>query len=285
MAKKTTRTSSGARASARSGTSSGKIKPEQRICNLMPSKDTEQDWQFQDAAQSGALTAKRSLPATKDLRADWWKVGDQGMTGSCVGWAAADGIMRYHLVTAGKLKKDERLSTRYIWMASKETDQFTQRPESFIEEAGTTLKAAMDICRLYGAVLEDMLPFTLKTLMFTGNTNAFYAAAAQRRAASYFNMGKNLNQWRTWLSNNGPILAGLNVDDTWNNATATKGNVDAYQPTTVRGGHAVCIVGYTADRFIVRNSWGAGWGDNGFAYVTDTYVLAAFFTESYGITM
>ena len=56
-------------------------------------------------------------------------------------------------------------------------------------------------------------------------------------------------------------------------------------PTTVRGGHAVCIVGYTADRFIVRNSWGTGWGDGGFAYVTDSYVLAAFFTESYGITM
>ena len=262
-----------------------KIKPEQRVCNLMPSKDTEQDWQFQDAAMAGAFTAVRSPPASKDLRQEWWKVGDQGMTGSCVGWASTDGVMRYHLVTAGKLAKTERVSPRFVWMASKETDQFTQRPESFIEEAGTTLKAAMDICRKYGTVLEDVLPFNLKTLLFTGNTNEFYAAAAQRRAASYFNMGKNLNQWRTWLSSNGPILAGLNVDDTWNNASRTQGNLDVFQPTTVRGGHAICIVGYTADRFIVRNSWGTSWGDGGFAYATDAYIVAAFFNESYGITL
>jgi len=266
-------------------TTASKIKPEQRVYNLMPSKDIEQDWHFQDATQAGALTAVRSPPTSKDLRQDWWKVGDQGMTGSCVGWATADGVMRYHLVTAGKLTKTELLSPRFTWMASKETDQFTQRPESFIEEAGTTLKAAMDICRRYGVVLEDMLPFNLKTLLFTGNTNAFYAAAAQRRAASYFNLGKNLSQWRTWLASNGPILAGLNVDDTWNNATKTKGNLDAFQPTTIRGGHAVCIVGYTNDRFIVRNSWGTGWGDGGFAYASDQYVLAAFFPESYGTTL
>ncbi len=266
-------------------TTASKIKPEQRVCNLMPSKDIEQDWHFQDATQAGALTAVRSPPTSKDLRQDWWKVGDQGMTGSCVGWATADGVMRYHLVTAGKLTETELLSPRFTWMASKETDQFTQRPESFIEEAGTTLKAAMDICRRYGIVLEDMLPFNLKTLLFTGNTNAFYATAAQRRAASYFNLGKNLSQWRTWLASNGPILAGLNVDDTWNNATKTKGNLDAFQPMTIRGGHAICIVGYTNDRFIVRNSWGTGWGDGGFAYALDQYILAAFFPESYGITL
>ena len=51
-------------------------------------------------------------------------------------------------------------------MASKETDEFTQRPETFIEGAGTTLKAAMDICRKYGVVLETMLPFHITTAMF-----------------------------------------------------------------------------------------------------------------------
>jgi hypothetical protein len=31
------------------------------------------------------------------------------------------------------------------------------------------------------------------------------------------------------------------------------------------GGHAVAIVGYTPDGFIIQNSWGTSWGSNGFA--------------------
>jgi len=54
----------------------------------------------------------------------------------------------------------------------------------------------------------------------------------------------------------------------------------------VRGGHAVALVGYRADgRFIVRNSWGTSWGDHGFAYPSETYINAAFYTESYGVTL
>ena len=32
------------------------------------------------------------------------------------------------------------------------------------------------------------------------------------------------------------------------------------------GGHAVCVVGYTQDAFIIRNSWGKYWGENGYCY-------------------
>ena len=76
------------------------------------------------------------------------------------------------------------------------------------------------------------------------------------------------------------------MDATWDHATATHGKLDIFQPATVRGGHCVAIVGYTADkRFIVRNSWGTGWGDNGYGYASEAYISAAFFNESYGITL
>ena len=82
------------------------------------------------------------------------------------------------------------------------------------------------------------------------------------------------------------ILAALTVDDTWDNAATTGGNIDTFMPSTARGGHAICIVGYlTSGRFIVRNSWGTGWGDKGFGYVTPAYIAAGFFDESYGITV
>ena len=67
---------------------------------------------------------------------------------------------------------------------------------------------------------------------------------------------------------------------------ATKGNLDKFQPGTVRGGHAIAVVGYLANgRFIIRNSWGTGWGDKGFGYASPAYIAAAFFNESYGVTV
>ena len=54
----------------------------------------------------------------------------------------------------------------------------------------------------------------------------------------------------------------------------------------MRGGHAVTVVGYRTDgRFIVRNSWGTGWGDKGFAYPSEAYIKAAFFNEGYGVNL
>jgi C1A family cysteine protease len=260
--------------------------PATRICNLVPSRDTEKDWKYEDAMAAGALGAVAAIPASVDLRQAWWEIGDQGHTGSCVGWASADGVMRYHMVKANKLAKTEMLSPRFVWMASKETDEFAQRPETFIEEAGTSLKAAMDICKRYGTVTLGLLPFNISTLMFPGSENSFYAAAAQRRSTAYFNMNKNFNQWKSWLATTGPILVGLSVDHTWDNATATHGNLDTFMPNTVRGGHAVALVGYTATgRFIIRNSWGKAWGDKGFAYASTAYISGAFFNESYGVTV
>lgn len=256
-----------------------------RICNLIPSRDTEGDWSVDQALTAGALRAPAALPSKVDLRQVWWAVGDQGSTGSCVGWATADGLMRYLLVKAGRLDKGQLLSPRFVWMASKETDEFMARPETFIEEAGTSLKAAMDIARKYGVVVDSMLPFKINTLMYVGSENDLYAAASTRRAANYFNLRKNLPQWKSWIANSGPILAGVGVDATWDNAASTKGKLDQFQPATVRGGHAVCIVGYTADRFIIRNSWGTAWGDKGFGYASPAYINDGFFAESYGATL
>ena len=83
--------------------------------------------------------------------------------------------------------------------------------------------------------------------------------------------GRSFLRQRRWLSNQGPILTRVVVDRTWDRATRTGGELEVYGPDTKRGGHAVCLVGYTAHCFIVRNSWGAGWGDGGFAYASDDY--------------
>jgi C1A family cysteine protease len=257
-----------------------------RVLNVVPSKEMDKDWQFEHADAAGLLAAPAAVPKAKDLRDTWWKVGDQGATGSCVGWATADSVLRWHYVKSGKIKQADTLSKRFIWMASKETDEFSNPPTTFIENAGTSLKAALDVARKFGAVRENVLPFGGG--LYPGTPQAFYALAAQLKITSYFNLsfnhGGSVVSWRRWLASNGPLLTRLDVDRTWDDATDNGGNMDVYKPNTTRGGHAVSIVGYTADRFIVRNSWGTTWGDKGFGYASLAYAQDAF-TEAYGITV
>jgi hypothetical protein len=257
-----------------------------RVLNVVPSRETERDWGIETADAAGLLAgAPGALPKSKDLRETWWKIGDQGSTGSCVGWATADSLLRWHFVKAGKIKNTDTLSKRFIWMASKETDEFNSSPTTFIENAGTSLKAALDVARKFGAVKENVLPFAGG--LYPNDPATFYALAAQLKITSYFNLsfnrGGSFDSWRRWLATHGPMLTRLDVDRTWDDCGEFNGNLDEYQPKTRRGGHAVSIVGYTADRFVVRNSWGTGWGDKGFAYASLAYAQDAF-TEAYGIS-
>jgi hypothetical protein len=252
-----------------------------RILNVEPSPKTDEDWTFRTAQEADILAAAPSIPASKDLRSSWWKVADQGTTGSCVGWATADSVLRWHYVKNGRIAQTELLSPRFIWMASKETDPFNTRPTTFIEAEGTSLKAALDVARKFGVVRDRILPFRTGRL-YGGQASTFYAVAAQLKILAYFNLGTNQTNWRIWLATRGPILTRLNVDDAWYAATDDAGDLDEYRSETARGGHAVAIVGYRPGRFIVRNSWGTGWGDGGFAYASLAYAEDAF-TEAYGV--
>ena len=257
-----------------------------RVLNVVPSRETERDFRFEHADAARLVGAAATVPKAKDLRETWWKVGDQGTTGSCVGWATADSLLRWHFVKAGKIKSTETMSKRFIWMASKETDEFAGTPTSFIEDAGTSLKAALDIARRYGSVKENVLPFSGG--LYPGRPETFYSLAAQLKIQSYFNLslnrGGSFDAWRRWLATKGPILTRLDIESKWDDCGEVNGNLDEYDLRSRRGGHAVSLVGYTADRFIVRNSWGTGWGDKGFAYASLAYAQDAF-TEAYGISV
>ena len=60
---------------------------------------------------------------------------------------------------------------------------------------------------------------------------------------------------------NGPCVGGLPVYDSfstdfWYDSTGT-----------IQGGHAIAIVGYNNEGFIIRNSWGKSYGNNGYAVI------------------
>ncbi len=259
-----------------------------RVLNVLPSPNADRDWSADTAVEAGTLDAAAAVPNAKDLRESWWEVGDQKATGSCVGWASADSVLRWHFVKAGRIKQADRLSVRFAWMASKEIDSYIERPTTFVELAGTSIKSALDVARKYGAVHESVLKFSGGSL-FPGDVGAFYTLASELRIRNYFNLtlgrtGNNVKTWRRWIAEVGPILTRLNVDDNWMNAKKTAGKLDVYDEDSADGGHAVAIVGYRAGVFIVRNSWGTGWGDKGFAYASDAYAKEAF-TEAYGVVL
>ena len=91
-----------------------------RILNCIPSEGTENDWGFRHADQAGLLASAGAIPDSKDLRETWWTIGDQRATGSCVGWASADSLLRWHFVKSGKLTTSQLLSPRFMWMAAKD---------------------------------------------------------------------------------------------------------------------------------------------------------------------
>jgi hypothetical protein len=257
-----------------------KQKKQLRILNVVPSHELRNNWKASEIKEYRGIAA--TLPKEVDLRESWWKIANQGQTGSCVGQSSVDGLLRWHLVKAGRIAKDQKMSVRFIWTAAREVDTIRDIPTTFIEAEGTTLKAALDILRKYGCVPEEVLPFDCSA-GFLGTANQFYNIASQYKITAYYQLNaKSPIQIREWLANNGPVFCWLPVDNEFMNANAQSPNLKIGRGNL--GGHAVCIVGYKDGNFILRNSWGTGWGDRGFGYFDEKF-LAAKIKEPYGIKL
>ena len=118
------------------------------IADARRSKETGNDYGVAEAHLGDA-----DVPESVDLRRPWHAIADQGETASCVGWAVADSVVRWHLVEGGRLAPDELLSARYVWMSAKETDQRDDYPSTFLEQDGTALKSGLDVVRKFGVAL------------------------------------------------------------------------------------------------------------------------------------
>lgn len=245
----------------------------QRVMNCVTSRNQEQDWK----PERLQLQSDLDLPDEIDLRQPWWPVENQGNSGACVGFAVAGGLLRYQLVRAGYLAPDIPLSARFVWMASKETDELTGFPTSFVEAAGTQLKQGLHITRRYGCVPDAELP--MSGIMFGGSTQQLYRKAGRMRINNYCNLGLEPSLWKQALSNDQPVVVRIEPDVQFLEAQPQTAILDTYGQSA-QFGHAVVLVGYSNGYFRVRNSWGDGWGDAGFVQLSNQYVGQAV-TEAY----
>ena len=60
--------------------------------------------------------------------------------------------------------------------------------------------------------------------------------------------------------------------------------LDAFDAASASFNHAVALVGYAPNGFLVRCSWGTDWGRDGYAVATEPY-LAEATLESYGVVV
>jgi hypothetical protein len=250
------------------------------IADARRSKETGNDYGVAEAHLGDAV-----LPDAVDLRRSWHPISDQGETASCVGWAVADSCLRWHLVEAGRLQPDQRLSARYVWMSAKETDQRDDYPSTFLEYDGTSLKAGLDVVRKWGVVLEEELPWEGR--LATIPPDAFNQSARRRRIMAYYNLGDDgaadrtahFPEWRRWLHESGPVLVLIAQDS---NFLTSTGDLKAFDAASAHGSHAAALYGYGPDHFLLRSTWGTDWGDKGYARLSLEYAAQAVI-ESYGV--
>ena len=108
-----------------------------------------------------------------------------------------------------------------------------------------------------------------------------FHAAAPFRIENYGLLDLDRSDWmrvmKTWVANDIPVVIGADVTDDFS-PTAYGGQIDGsgvwnYQASSSNsvGGHAMCVIGYDDNKaggaFLVRNSWGSNFGDNGDVWI------------------
>ena len=92
----------------------------------------------------------------------------------------------------------------------------------------------------------------------------------------YARVAQDLSQFKACLKNGYPFVFGFAVLSSFQTAeVARTGKMVMPQANDQQlGGHAVTAVGYDdfKECFIVRNSWGEGWGDKGYFYMPYQYI-------------
>jgi len=207
------------------------------------------------------LLPRITAPAEIDYTVRMSPVRDQGEEGTCVAFAAVVGVKEYQ--EHEEHRRLIPLSPRYLYHLCKEADGIPQGE-------GTYPRVAMKILAERGVCREDCWPY--RPYQTDDSCPEADDQARRYRVRTYGRLS-GTGQMETSLSLNGPFLAGVEVFPAWFSAPSGRIPEPAEGEESL-GGHAVCVVGYSrrGDYFKFKNSWGPGWGDNGYGYITYSYL-------------
>lgn len=204
----------------------------------------------------------RSLPSRVDLRPkEHFEVYDQGHLGSCT--ANAIGAA-FHFDQIKQGLSDFTPCRLFIY--------YNERAlEGNIEtDSGAYIRDGMKTMKDIGCCAETLWPYD-EGKFTTRPADSCYEQASHNRCLEYARVPQTVDGMKAVVAEGFPFVFGFLVLTSFMTQEVAKtGEMKMPQADDqVMGGHAVCCVGYDDDRacFIVRNSWGEGWGDGGYFYM------------------
>lgn len=214
------------------------------------------------ASRPQTLTA---LPSTVDLTSKCPAVYDQGQLGSCTANAIA-----------GAIEFDRLKQKLQDWVPSRLFIYYNERviEGTVNSDAGARIRDGIKSVATIGDCPEPTWPYDVAKFAVKP-PSAAYSQATKYKTVSYQRVARDLNQMKGCLAEGYPFVYGISVYSSFPMQTAT-GAIPMPGPgDTLDGGHAMLAVGYedNGQSFIVRNSWGAGWGKSGYGTLPYAYLL------------
>lgn len=204
-----------------------------RKMNVIPSPIDTRDWILEKMLYVSAY------PDELDLRHKLLLPRDQGSQGSCAAMAGA-AMKEVH-------EYDDSKIFQYF------SPQFIYNNRENISYEGMYMRDLMKILKEYGTCLENSYPYSS---MFAIPTEA-YNEASRYKISSYASI-TTIDGLKQSIFVNGPAIIAVPVYN-YTGRMWYKLIGDSFL-----GGHAMLVVGYTKDGFIIRNSWGENWQDKGY---------------------
>ena len=200
------------------------------------SPEDSRDYIFERLAKSPAGYYATQMPTEYDLRKFGRPSRDQGYQSTC---AAHTGALIKEIQETRDCGFSDRMSPDFIYYHRE------NRPG-----AGMYGRNVFQILCRYGSAPDHLYQPDVPP------TDEVYQAAKKFRISNYARV-TTIDGLKQALLELGPCYLQLPMYDTRPEFWRPSGN----KPTT--SGHAVTVVGYTAAGFIIQNSWGPTWHDDG----------------------
>lgn len=208
------------------------------------------------------LAKQNDLPQKVDLREKFQPVYDQGALGSCTANALC-GVMGYN----DTLLYGSRLFVYYN----------ERKIEGTInEDAGASLSDGVYTLQKYGVCQENEWEYDISKFAVCPPPKC-YASALNHQALQVKNIENDIYSMKNALAQGYPFVVGILIYKSFESIEVAKTGMVPMPSHNeeLLGGHAVVCVGYDDERklWIMRNSWGIDWGDNGYFYLPYLYLL------------
>jgi C1A family cysteine protease len=211
-----------------------------------------------------ALTRKRGVDISNvDLRTTQFlpSVYDQGDTSSCTAQAIAAAV---EYDRRKQNISDFPPSRLFIYWNERAIENDTHNDD------GAQIRDGLVSLNTKGVCPEPLWPFDASKIT-TVPPKETYGAAYPYKIKKYERAVDSKGIFAA-LSQQIPVIFGIEVFDNFMGDDVAKTGQVPMPKGALVGGHAMLIVGAKDDKFIVRNSWGEGWGDKGYCYIPQSYI-------------